>query len=130
MDTGDSWAGRADVGVGAADHGSRAGTDGVVVSGEPAGGVRGGPAGGAMRGSGRGDLPARIEPRSVARLLGGIAGLAALAVLGLALADPTPSRHLRGLLITVDLVCLAGAGTAWLRVVLAVGAPSASKRIE
>ncbi|WP_261574517.1 hypothetical protein [Frankia gtarii] len=100
------------------------------MSGEPAGGVRGGPAGSAMRGGGRGDLPARIEPRSVARLLGAIAGLAAFAVLGLALADPTPSRHLRGLLITVDLVCLAGVGTAWLRVVLAVGAPSVSKRIE
>lgn len=60
-------------------------------------------------------------PRTMAGLVGGCALLAALATLGLALADPSPSRHVRGLLVTIDLVLLAGAATAWLRVVLAVG---------
>ncbi|EIV95101.1 hypothetical protein FraQA3DRAFT_4904 [Frankia sp. QA3] len=108
MDTGDSRAGRPDVGP-------RDGGDAAGGSGGGGGGSDGGARGG---------------PRTVARLVGGLAGLAALAVLGLAFADPTPSRHLRGLLITVDLVCLAGVATAWLRVVLAVGAPGAPKRIE
>jgi hypothetical protein len=51
-------------------------------------------------------------------------------VLGLAIADPGPSRHLRGLLVSVDLVCLAAVATAWLRVVLVVGASGVPKRIE
>ncbi|MCM3923713.1 hypothetical protein ND748_18830 [Frankia sp. AiPs1] len=78
----------------------------------------------------RPDGAAGAGPRSLARLAAGLAGLAALAVLGLAIADPGPSRHLRGLLISVDLVCLAAVATAWLRVVLAVGAPRMPKRIE
>jgi len=62
-------------------------------------------------------------------LAGGALALACV-LLGLAVADPAPSRHLRGLLIMVDLVLVAGVGTAWLRVVLTVGAPGGSKGIE
>ncbi|WP_083867064.1 hypothetical protein [Frankia alni] len=90
----------------------------------------GGRLGGGRSDGGRSDGGAGLGPRSLAHLAAGIAGLAALAVLGLAIADPTPSRHLRGLLVSVDLVCLAGVATAWLRVVLVVGAPGVPKRIE
>ncbi|WP_243407928.1 hypothetical protein [Frankia canadensis] len=77
-----------------------------------------------------GDGAPRSGPRGVAPLL--TAGALALAcvLLGLALADPAPSRHLRGLLVTVDLVLLGGVGTAWLRVVLTVGAPGDRGGIE
>ncbi len=114
MDTGNPRPSRPDVGSGA-DVDASSGAD-------RAGGVR--------SDGGRSDGAAGVGPRSLARLAAGLAGLAALAVLGLAIADPAPSRHLRGLLVSVDLVCLAGVVIAWLRVVLAVGAPGMPKRIE
>jgi hypothetical protein len=87
---------------------------------------------GAGHGVGPGGRPptTRVEPRTVARVLAGCALLAALTTIGLAFADPVPSRHVHGLLVTADLVCLVGVGTAWLRVVLAVGTARAPERIE
>ncbi len=73
---------------------------------------------------------ARWAPGAIVRVLVGCALLAVLTTIVLAIADPAPSRQVRGLLVTADLVCLAGVGTAWLRVVLAVGAPRSTDRIE
>ncbi|OFB44091.1 hypothetical protein Manayef4_01555 [Frankia sp. CgMI4] len=81
---------------------------------------------GSHGGSGSG----RVGPQLAARMLAVVAVAAALAVLVFALADPSPSRHMRGLLITVNLVCLAGVFTAWLRVALVVGAARAPGGIE
>ncbi len=119
VDTGDPRPGRPDVGFGT-------GVDASSGEGRPDGGS----SDDGSSDDGRSDGAAGMGPRSYARLAAGLAGLAALAVLGLAIADPAPSRHLRGLLVSVDLVCLAGVAAAWLRVVLVVGAPGMPKRIE
>ncbi|MCK9875016.1 MULTISPECIES: hypothetical protein [Frankia] len=71
--------------------------------------------------TGEPDMVGWSAARRQACLAGAIALLAAFVMLGLAVADPSPSRHVRGLLVTIDVVLLAGAATAWLRVVLALG---------
>lgn len=71
-----------------------------------------------------------VDRRRVARMVALIAVTAAVAMFVLALVDPSPSRHLRGLLITVNLTCLVGVAGGWLRVVRAVGAPGVPGRVE
>jgi len=68
-----------------------------------------------------------VRPEHVPAL---IAGLAALAFLVLAAVAPDPSRHVRGLLVVVNLVCVLGVAAAWIRAVRLVGAPARRGRVE
>mgnify|MGYP001413603489 CR=1 FL=1 len=79
--------------------------------------------------SGRsGRAPAgRLRPEQVPAL---IAALGALGFLVLALVMPDPSRHARGLLVVVNLICVLGVAAAWIRAVRLVGAPSSRRRVE
>ncbi|CAO5193332.1 hypothetical protein FAIPA1_90116 [Frankia sp. AiPs1] len=81
----------------------------------------------AGQGAGHATPTGGTPARAIAGVLVSAALLVALAALGLALADPSPSRHVRGLLITVDLVLLVGVVTAWLRVVRALGARAGAR---
>ncbi|MCK9893276.1 hypothetical protein [Frankia sp. AgB32] len=106
------------------------GGDGVGVGDAADGERESGAMGAAQASAGRPGNAARSAPGSTVWVLVGCALLAVLTTIVLAVADPAPSRHVRGLLVTADLVCLAGVGTAWLRVVLSVGAPRSTDRIE